>query len=256
MKCYIVKDLLPNYIDGLTCEEVNMEIKKHLEECKGCRTIYKQMSLPVSRESIPEDENIDFLKKLKGKIRERYAAVIFLTCAVLAVIFFFLHHYDIPLSFDPEVMRTEIYKATTVTNNGFTQWRALDDLDFEETKKFLEEQRGSIDMIQLVLKGAACDDFHTCSRTVEREGGPVRVTYYCLTEKLWNRLFRDRNYKMSGKTSGDIYSEDINSLEYYRPQKREIYYLPIRNIEKLDKLSDEEFDAQKEHAELVWSGVI
>lgn len=70
MKCYIVKDLLPNYIDGLTCEEVNMEIKKHLEECKGCRTIYKQMSLPVSRESIPEDENIDFLKKLKGKIRE------------------------------------------------------------------------------------------------------------------------------------------------------------------------------------------
>lgn len=27
MKCYVVKDLLPTYIDGLTCEEVNDEIE-------------------------------------------------------------------------------------------------------------------------------------------------------------------------------------------------------------------------------------
>lgn len=37
---------------------------------------------------------------------------------------------------------------------------------------------------------------------------------------------------------------------------REIYYLPMRNLDKLNRLSDEEFDAQKEAARLVWSGVI
>ena len=36
MKCYVVKDLLPYYIDGLSSEEVNAEIKEHLESCADC----------------------------------------------------------------------------------------------------------------------------------------------------------------------------------------------------------------------------
>ena len=34
MKCCIVKDLLPGYIDGLTSEETNEEMKMHLEKQK------------------------------------------------------------------------------------------------------------------------------------------------------------------------------------------------------------------------------
>ena len=37
---------------------------------------------------------------------------------------------------------------------------------------------------------------------------------------------------------------------------REIYYLPMRNMDRLGRLSDEEFDALREKATLVWSGVI
>ena len=33
MKCCIVRDLLPGYIDGLTSSETNEEIERHLEEC-------------------------------------------------------------------------------------------------------------------------------------------------------------------------------------------------------------------------------
>ena len=39
MKCYIVKDLLPGYIDGLTCEETNAEIREHLKGCQDCRRV-------------------------------------------------------------------------------------------------------------------------------------------------------------------------------------------------------------------------
>jgi len=35
----------------------------------------------------------------------------------------------------------------------------------------------------------------------------------------------------------------------------EIYYLPVRNLDRLEKLSDEEFDMQKEKGTLVWKGV-
>ena len=34
MKCYIVKDLLPNYIDGLTGRDAATDVKKHLEDYK------------------------------------------------------------------------------------------------------------------------------------------------------------------------------------------------------------------------------
>ena len=34
MKCEVVRDLLPLYIDKLTSEESNKEIEKHLKNCK------------------------------------------------------------------------------------------------------------------------------------------------------------------------------------------------------------------------------
>ena len=74
MKCCIVKDLLPGYIDGLTSEETNMEIKEHLESCADCRTIYEQMSAELPSELTPEEKDIDFLKKWKRRIWQGYAA--------------------------------------------------------------------------------------------------------------------------------------------------------------------------------------
>ena len=50
MKCCIVIDLLPGYIDGLTSEETNEEIEKHLESCTSCRTIYRQMNAGIPNE--------------------------------------------------------------------------------------------------------------------------------------------------------------------------------------------------------------
>ncbi|MDD2498630.1 MAG: zf-HC2 domain-containing protein, partial [Desulfitobacteriaceae bacterium] len=33
MKCEIIKDLLPSYIDGLTSSESNLQIEEHLNNC-------------------------------------------------------------------------------------------------------------------------------------------------------------------------------------------------------------------------------
>ena len=37
MKCDVVQDLLPSYADGLTSEESNREIEKHLKTCEKCK---------------------------------------------------------------------------------------------------------------------------------------------------------------------------------------------------------------------------
>lgn len=43
MKCEVVRDLLPLYIDKLTSEESNKEIEKHLKNCKECYQYYQEM---------------------------------------------------------------------------------------------------------------------------------------------------------------------------------------------------------------------
>lgn len=47
MNCNIILDLLPLYTDGCCSDETSEEIKRHLETCKECAKIYKQMSAPI-----------------------------------------------------------------------------------------------------------------------------------------------------------------------------------------------------------------
>jgi len=43
MKCEIIKDLLPSYIDGLTSDVSNEAVEEHLAGCEDCRTYYEEM---------------------------------------------------------------------------------------------------------------------------------------------------------------------------------------------------------------------
>ena len=43
MKCEIIRDLFPSYIDGLTSEESNEAVEEHLEKCKECRDYLEAM---------------------------------------------------------------------------------------------------------------------------------------------------------------------------------------------------------------------
>lgn len=255
MKCYIIKDLLPNYISGLACEEVNIEIKEHLAVCPGCRTVYEQMLAPVSQE-LSEDKNNHFLKKMKVGIRERYVTVVVLVCVILIALTTIVYNYKIPVPFDSQVMMAEIYKAAPVTKNGLTQWIDLDALNFEQTKKVLEGDSRVIDRIRLILtEEIVCDGIQTNTRTIDRNGESVQVTYYCYTKGLWNLLFGDSRRTRKIIAEDVLYGDSNNSLNYVR-KKREIYYLPKGNIDQLNRLSDQEFDTQREHSTHVWSGIL
>ena len=36
LRCEIVQDLLPSYVDGLTSDETNEAVKDHLADCEMC----------------------------------------------------------------------------------------------------------------------------------------------------------------------------------------------------------------------------
>ena len=50
-ECKIVRDLMPNYIDGLTSKESNEYIEKHLETCNDCTTYLNEMKSNVELKS-------------------------------------------------------------------------------------------------------------------------------------------------------------------------------------------------------------
>ncbi|MBR5339145.1 MAG: DUF4825 domain-containing protein [Lachnospiraceae bacterium] len=67
--CDVIRDLFPSYIDGLTSEASNKEIREHLQECEECRKILASMKGEeeafVPEE--PEKKEIDYLKKNKKR---------------------------------------------------------------------------------------------------------------------------------------------------------------------------------------------
>lgn len=85
--CGIIRDLLPNYIEGLTSEVTNEEIKEHVGECQDCRSILDAMTQKDEfEENEPASEvekEIDFLKKAKKK--NSHAIIIGIAAIVLAL---------------------------------------------------------------------------------------------------------------------------------------------------------------------------
>lgn len=84
MKCEIIRDLFPSYIDGLTSRESNELIEEHLEECGECREYLASMQEEIVQENQPvkNKEAVKPFRKLRQKTRRK----IFLTAggAVMA----------------------------------------------------------------------------------------------------------------------------------------------------------------------------
>ena len=56
MKCEMIRDLLPLYIDGLTSKESNQEIEKHLKNCEECQKYYQEMTGGIDNFSVITNE--------------------------------------------------------------------------------------------------------------------------------------------------------------------------------------------------------
>ena len=86
MKCEIIRDLLPLYIDGLTSKESNQEIEKHLKNCEECQKYYLEMTGDIDNFSVitnEEIEDVNLIKKIKKKNRKK-ALGIFVGAFVLS----------------------------------------------------------------------------------------------------------------------------------------------------------------------------
>lgn len=91
MKCYIVQDLLPEYIEGLCSAETEKEIEEHLADCEHCKKKMEEMQETEGKSAAGFDEIQPFKKigrELKKNRIKKVIAIMLLVivCGVFGVL--------------------------------------------------------------------------------------------------------------------------------------------------------------------------
>ncbi|MBR6951695.1 MAG: DUF4825 domain-containing protein [Oscillospiraceae bacterium] len=82
LKCEIVKDLLPSYVDGQTGDVTNRAVEEHVSGCPDCAEALRRMQEP-ERDPVPQKQEIDYLKKIR---RSKRRAVWLAAAATLMIL--------------------------------------------------------------------------------------------------------------------------------------------------------------------------
>ncbi|MCR5135189.1 MAG: DUF4825 domain-containing protein [Clostridiales bacterium] len=94
LSCYIVRDLLPAYIENLTGEETAADIRAHLAGCPDCSAVYTAMTADEPAKGAESDaaaereqrsRDIDYLKKVRTGTRRRVLAAVLAALIILAI---------------------------------------------------------------------------------------------------------------------------------------------------------------------------
>lgn len=87
IKCSVIRDLLPLYIDGVASSDTREMVEEHLETCPSCRRELEQLQKPLS---LPLENDSDGFRKLlsqwKKKSLKLVIETIFITLACCSFI--------------------------------------------------------------------------------------------------------------------------------------------------------------------------
>lgn len=90
MKCEIIRDLLPSYVDELTSNESNIEIEEHIKTCTTCKNELDKMKENISMELVKiNKEEIKPLKKLNKRVLKSVIITILVVITLLGSYFYF-----------------------------------------------------------------------------------------------------------------------------------------------------------------------
>ena len=68
IKCEIIRDLLPLYVEELTSKESSEAVSEHLKICAECRKEYEEMKSGETKTHQAQPEEIKPLKKIMQKL--------------------------------------------------------------------------------------------------------------------------------------------------------------------------------------------
>ena len=180
MKCEIIRDLFPSYIDGLTSKESNQAIEEHLEGCRECRRYLEEMQREIASEELTQEERekrqkeIQPLRKVRKVNLRKIGIAVLITaiiCFVVPGVFAFYSEYsERGQTADYDDVRISYEKTGEVVTIGFHPKREdiHIDVDMDLDLSIQEDQKESIRIIKALVS--------PFSRQI-REGGYWGITF-------------------------------------------------------------------------------
>lgn len=134
--CKIIQNLLPNYIDNLTDEELNIYIEEHLDKCENCHQALEDMKKEIeinnqNRET-REIKEIQYMKKFKNKIKMLKSIILFIFLLILITFVIITGRKMIIIS--DLVNRTKKYETST---NYHIIMRSYSDKSYSKEETFI-----------------------------------------------------------------------------------------------------------------------
>ena len=86
MKCSVIQDLLPSYVDNICSEDSKELVREHVAGCSSCKAKLEQMkNTELVAENVAEKQ-IDYLKKIRNKftLKEWLGKLVLVILAVIA----------------------------------------------------------------------------------------------------------------------------------------------------------------------------
>ena len=220
MKCEIIRDLFPSYIDGLTSKESNQAIEEHLEGCRECRRYLEEMQREIASEELTQEEREKRQKEIQPlrKVRKVNLRKIGIAVLITAIICFvvsgvFAFYSELGQTADYDDVRISYEKTGEVVTIGFHPKREdiRIDVDMDLDLSIQEDQKESIRIIKALVS--------PFSRPT-REGG------------YWGITFVDEDTILSSNGEGTI---DLTGNE-----KLEIQFKDVTNTVNIKDLYTEE----------------
>ena len=177
MKCEIIRDLFPSYIDGLTSKESNQAIEEHLEGCRECRRYLEEMQREIASEELTQEEREKRQKEIQPlrKVRKVNLRKIGIAVLITAIICFvvsgvFAFYSELGQTADYDDVRISYEKTGEVVTIGFHPKREdiRIDVDMNLDLSIQEDQKESIRIIKALVS--------PFSRPT-REGGYWGITF-------------------------------------------------------------------------------
>lgn len=187
LKCEIVNDLLPTYIDGLTSSVTAEAVKEHLSGCVGCSSVYKNMTEPEPKaKSRKSSFQVDFLKKIRNRF--------FATSIALAL-----------------VAVTIVLSIGYINTTYFNGKVALPNTSFSTTLPFSYTLAVNDSIIK--LSGIFPENDKECARVIfEENDGILKVSVYSAPPSIFNKSSFDGQY-IASENIAAIYINDLIAWE-------------------------------------------
>jgi len=227
LPCEVVRDLLPSYVDGLTCETTNELVDAHIETCALCRAALAAMRAP---EAEPENNSsvkeIDFLKK--NKRRNRAVVLWSLVGALLlafAVLFMRVFVIGEELSYGCVVPRNIRVEGNHLTAD-------LDCMDSARviSEVYYEEQDGVVTLrargvLVSFLHGPGARAEYTASEPIRQVRMPERI-YWADGEaisKLASDVYLTRHDYVGDMPANKAAADALGISERFGPYENELH---------------------------------